>query len=176
MTLEDNAKPVRKAPRWMKITLVVSLALNLLVFGAIGSRVAFGPQHHGQRSLGSPGMMLVEGRRMLRKLPPERRKALRGIVRSHRGELRTHRQAIAKARAQMALQLDAGKLDVDALKAAMLRVRKAESNGYETVERLREEFILALTPEERRKFSKRLLRHYSRYKKPNHRPWWRFQP
>ncbi len=176
MTLDDNVKPVRKAPRWMKIVLVVSLALNLLIFGAIGARIVFAPQHHAQRSLGSPGMMLVEARRMLRKLPPERRRELRGIVRSHRGELRSHRQAIAKARAQMALQLDAEKTDMAALKEAMLKVRAAESRGYEMVARLRKEFILALNPEERREFSTRLLRHYNRYKDKKHRSWWRFRP
>ena len=88
MSKKKKTAKVRKAPRWMKITLVLSLALNLLIFGAIGARFAFGPPHGAARGLGAPGVMLMESRRIMRKLPPERRRALRVIIGKHRMELR----------------------------------------------------------------------------------------
>jgi len=162
MNLESPTGPVRKAPGWMKVLLVVSLALNLLIFGAIGARFAFGPAFGPLRGLGAPGVMLMEGRRMMRKLPPERRQALRAIIGMHRMELRKHRQKIAQARARLARQLAQDKLDMASYKAELVKMQQAETEGYEMVMRMRENFLRALTRAERQMFAKGLLKHKNR--------------
>lgn len=76
-----------KSPRWMKITLAVSLCLNLLVLGAIsGAFLSGGPQKH--RSV--VGKDPVRG--IYRALPKDVRKTLRQNTRV-KGASRKERQA-----------------------------------------------------------------------------------
>jgi uncharacterized membrane protein len=171
MSVENQAEPARKAPRWMKVILVISLALNLLIFGAIGARFAFGPAFGPSRGLGAPGVMLMEGRRMMRKLPPQRRRALREIFRMHRMELREHRRKIAKARASLARQMAQDKLDMAAYKAELVKMQQAEAQGYETVMRMRGDFLNALTKAERQMFARNLLKHKDRRPRPRRAFW-----
>ena len=159
MSIETPAPPARKAPRWMKVLLVISLALNLLVFGAIGARLVFGPAFGPPRGLGAPGVMFMEGRRMMRNLPPERRQALRSIIGMHRMELRKHRQKIARARARLARQLAQDKLDMASYKAELVKMQQAETEGYEMVMRMRADFLNAMNKSERQRFARGLLAH-----------------
>jgi len=159
MSQERQDKPVRKAPRWMKVTMVLSLALNLLIFGAIGARFAFGPPLGSPRGLGAPGVMFMEGRRMMRNLSPERRQALRSTIGMHKMEMRRHRDKIARARARLAQELAQDKLDIASFKAEMVKMKLAETQGYEAVMRMRENFLRALNKQERQMFARGLLRH-----------------
>ena len=75
----DPAGPVkRKAPRWMKIVLVLSLMLNVVGIGAVGAR-AWMIHKHGH---GGPSMHALGLHSFLRKLPRERRHELREKFRS----------------------------------------------------------------------------------------------
>ena len=84
--MNGNGAVKRKAPRWMKIVLVISLMLNGLAIGAIGARAWKVHKHgHGYHAMHALGV-----HSFLRQLPRERRKELRKKFRQVRGELREH--------------------------------------------------------------------------------------
>jgi len=75
-----------KSPRWMKITLAISLCLNLIVLGAVaGAFLSGGPQKH-RKIVGSDPV-----RGIYRSLPKEVRKSLRQNTRV-KGASRKERQ------------------------------------------------------------------------------------
>lgn len=96
MTRPDTGPPHphRRAPRWMRIALFASLALNLLIAGVIaGALLRHGPDRHGDRRplLGDLGLgPFVEA------LPLRQRVALgRGIARES-GAFRENREDLRR--------------------------------------------------------------------------------
>jgi len=66
----DTAKP--RTPLWLRLTLLGSLALNLLVIGAVAGAFVFGgPEHRALRDRGDPVPVFI------RALDPTDRRALR---------------------------------------------------------------------------------------------------
>ncbi|MEX0969858.1 MAG: periplasmic heavy metal sensor [Paracoccaceae bacterium] len=75
----DISLPRKTAPRWMKITLVLSLAANLAVVGLVAGFALHGPIWRPDRD----GMAAL-----MRGLPPEHMRALRSELRGHGDRLR----------------------------------------------------------------------------------------
>ncbi len=165
-------KTQRATGRWMTPLLVVSLALNFLVAGAVGAMVY---NHYAARgglgpppgaggaarrmrlsAMGRPGVMLLASWRMLRELPPERRKALRGLVTERRASIREAYEEVARARDELARILSADTLDKAAYEAAIGRLRRADARAREKVVDLADAFIRALTPAERKLYARRM--------------------
>lgn len=89
-----------RAPRWMKILLGVSLAMNVLVLaGAAGIAIRHGPR-------GESGFR--EMRYLERMMPEDRRDEARAIIDAHREEMRASfdRQHEARTRAGEAFKAD----------------------------------------------------------------------
>ncbi|SHH93533.1 periplasmic heavy metal sensor [Marivita hallyeonensis] len=64
--------PTRPAPLWMRVTLVVSLALNVLIIGVVaGFILSGGPDKHTDRDVRDVGTLFT------RALAPEDRRAVR---------------------------------------------------------------------------------------------------
>ena len=169
--MSDTTTPTikRKSPRWMKVLLVISISLNLLIVGAIGSRMYFGPPHftvagkHGQ--LARPDAMRRAGLHMMWKLPREKRREIHQLVRNHRAEIQPQLQALAQARTQFAntLKTDYTPQQLDAALAKMYAAQNTvEQKSNELIVR----FIDRLTPQERKQYAEILLA-------PTHRRWFK---
>ena len=176
--MTDSAQP-KKRRGWLLPLLLVSLAFNFLILGAVGSmivrhyldRKAWGI-HDARRmdaswkrhaTLGRPGRMLRASRRLLRELPEERRKALSALVRKHGRTIREAYVKVGEARARLAALIAAEPFDEGAYAAAMKELRKADAAARMKVLDLADAFLRALTPQERRRYAE-LLRDASRYR------------
>ncbi len=149
----DSAAPKRKAPRWMKILLIVSLMLNLAMVGAIGARAwkihRQGPGFSAMHALGVHAF--------LRKLPRERRHELREKFRQVRGELRTHGYSLTEPLRGFANALAAADYDRSKVEQAVRRFRASHEERAATRERYILELVDSLTAEERRMLGRKIL-------------------
>jgi len=143
--------------RW-KWLLIASLAVNLLVIGAIaGARFHGHRGWRGERSSEEFGLIGYA-----RHLPAERRKLIRKIVAAEKGAIAAARAEVYKARQEAAAVLVEEPFSTEKLKAAVGRISDAEAKlkaaGLAAFLNAAEQF----TPEER----KSLLEHWKR-----RRPW-----
>lgn len=158
----DHAHEVkRKAPRWMKILLVVSLMLNVVGVGAVGARAwmihKHGPGAHGLHALGVYSF--------LRKLPRERRKELRAMFKDMRGELRRQGHTIAIPLKEMANALIAPEFDRKRIEGALATLHASHESRASAREKFVLSFVDALTPEERKLLGSKILRRIERREK-----------
>jgi uncharacterized membrane protein len=105
----------RHAPRWMKILLAVSLALNFLVLGVVLGAVAFGGLRDGSRDADRANLSTL----LLRALPEADQRALRRALRGDREEMRASRQEARAARSDMVVALRQDPFDETAFAAAL---------------------------------------------------------
>ncbi len=176
--MTDSARPKQRRG-WLLPLLLVSLAFNFLIIGAVGSMVA---RHYLDRkvwgihdarrtdvgwkrhaALGRPGRMLRASRQLLRELPEERRKALSALVRRHGRAIREAYAKVGEARARLATVITTEPFDEKAYDAAMKKLREADAAARMKVLDLADAFLRALTPQERRRYAE-LLRDASRYR------------
>ena len=146
-TAPDPVPVARTRWHWWRIVLIVSLALNLLVGGAVVSR--FFMHEHMQRFGGISNVQLIP-RHFLSDLPRERRAELLTVFRGHAAKIRAERQASRAAAAKLADVLEAEPYD-----EAKLRVVAAEfgDTGNRVIAQgidAAMELIAKLTPEERK--------------------------
>lgn len=162
MSVETPVDPApegkRKAPRWMKILLVVSLMLNVVGIGAVGARAwmihKHGPAAHGLHALGVYSF--------LRKLPGERRKELRAMFKDMRGELRRQGHTIVTPLKEMANALIASEFDRKRIESALATLHASHESRAATREKFVLSFVDALTPEERMILGSKILRRIER--------------
>ncbi len=165
----------RRCSRWPVALLVLSLAVNLLVLGAVGTMAYFhfrGPawMTHGEwrgkmnaqtlqrAALGRPGLMVRALWRTLRTLPEERRRALRPLLREHRQAIRQAYAEVGRLRLALAELLETAPAD-EARRQTLLRdLERAESQTRRHIVLLIGTFLENLTPEERRLFAEKLRR------------------
>lgn len=111
-------------PRWLKWTLMASLAFNLLIIGsAIGHRVM---GHHGYGRGSERGSEIgVMG--YVRKLDTERRAVITKAIKAEKPDLKALREDIRKARIEAGEVLVAVPFDKEKVRAAMARISDAEA-------------------------------------------------
>jgi len=123
------APPRAKLSRWVKAVLVVSVALNLLVLGAIGSH--FFKWGRGDRFL--PGDDWAQSRNFIRAIPNNRRQEIFAEIQTQREDLRKARRAVSQARIRAGKALREGQNEdyqkafkdlADAEADALLQFRK----------------------------------------------------
>lgn len=151
----DPGTAPTRSPLWMRVTLVVSLALNLLVIGIVAGAVATRDgRNDGQRTLGAardlgPVPFIVA-------LEPEDR---RGLARSLRGEASSLRQNREELRTRFEALLSALRADpFDAVAVAGLlgEQRAVGARRQEIGERLLLDHLAAMSLDERRAYADRL--------------------
>lgn len=122
MSGDDTSKSAvrRRSPRWVRILLVVSLAINLLVVGAIVGSFA----HSGGGWSGPWGRW--QSYRIIHNLPADRRARVHEIWRSYRQKLRPKRAALKQAWGDVMKRLGEEPLDQKGVEAALERATKAE--------------------------------------------------
>jgi uncharacterized membrane protein len=165
---ETSTPPAAIQPsRGLRWLLVVSLALNLLVAGAVLALWIKGPPRHGPHGPTQTAFGLL---RFSDELPPERREAVRRHLRESRPELRALRGDLRTARSKAvdALQspsftLEEMKTALDAISAADGRLRDA---GASTLLKA----IGELTAEERDKLAQAWKRRLDREQRRKGKP------
>jgi uncharacterized membrane protein len=152
-----------RAPRWMRITLIVSLAINLLIVGAmVGKKLT---HKHRRPSFGSSRSLDLGIYSFSRSLPAERRTVIRKALRPERANLKPLRKQLKDARLEAADVLGAEPFDLEALKAVVEKITKAQANYRGAGAAMFLKTVTELTPEERLALSKRWKRIGRRHKR-----------
>jgi uncharacterized membrane protein len=139
---------VRSAPRWLLVTLLASLALNLVVIGVVGGAMwRFRDHRHVAGNAITPNLLGYAST-----LPPERRRALWAITAEERGRVRPFRREIRMAREETIKAFIAEPFDKQRFLAAQERQAETEHQAREAVRHLYAKLAEALTAEERRAF------------------------
>jgi uncharacterized membrane protein len=135
------------------VALVVSLALNCLLIGAIAAR--WYTHERMERFSGASYTQLVP-RRFLGQLSAERRRELMAIMGSHRKEFRDGRAALGKAALTLSEALSREPYDKAAVDAAIDGFGSEAAGLIEQGSKVAREIIAVLSPEERRRLAQRI--------------------
>jgi uncharacterized membrane protein len=146
----EAASEAQRSPRWIKIALVASLALNLLILGTIGGSIW--ASRHGPAVTGRSGGPHMLG--FTRTLPYERRFEIWKVTRHELRALRPLRKDVRRARAQARAVLMAQPFDKQKFAEAQTRVFEAEMTFRREAQVLFVAIAAVLTPEERAAFAK----------------------
>lgn len=149
-TSTHSPEPRRGAPRWMKVVLVLSLALNLLVIGAIIGAVTSGAgKWRGAHGPGAAGALT-------KALSEEDRRAIkRQMVREFMPQ-REARQAHRATMATLLEQLRAPEFDAAAVSASMTQIGAHFQTRFDTGQMLLVERLSAMSAAERAAYADRL--------------------
>ena len=153
----QSSKTPAKGWRWGRITLIVSLALNLLFVGAIGGSMWAmwagywgGPRHHA-----FAGAI----RHLMQELPAERRQVARDVLKRHRAEIRPLRREVRKSRRAAARIMRQDPFDEAAFRAALGDMQKSELKIRTAIGEIAVDLAKTLTQDERRELLRGLARH-----------------
>jgi uncharacterized membrane protein len=149
----------RRAPRWMWIVLVLSLALNLLVAGAAAGALWHVRDYHRAPHRGLDGMS-----RYLASLPADRREEIAALLEDDRAKSRSLRRLAREKRREAARAFEAEPFDAVRLEAAARDASEARIALWRQREVLLSKLAGKLTAEERRAYLKSLRdrRHHGR--------------
>jgi uncharacterized membrane protein len=150
--IPPTATAERRAPRWMWILLVMSIAFNLLVLGmAAAAFVHFRMGHGGPVS---------KTTRFIETLPSERQTKLRAIFDERRSRFRPLRRELRQARRRARDAFVAEPYDRDLLVSAYADAAKARMALTKARQAWFENLAQLMTLEERQKYLK--MRHRRR--------------
>ena len=151
--MTENQTPVPKStPRWLKLTLILSLAANLGVAGVIGGAALRAPNLQ-RNTIEAP-----EGVAMLaRAMPLAHQRELRETLRTGRDNLRPDRQELRLLRDRFIAALKAEPFDIDDVNSVFADQRemlsKLTAAGHDAVI----EQIETMNSQDREAYIKRLL-------------------
>ncbi|HXF53372.1 MAG TPA: periplasmic heavy metal sensor [Hyphomicrobiaceae bacterium] len=134
-----------RAPRWMWVALIASLAVNCLVLGIVFRSV----WHIGQVQALSGDRGPAGFSSFLASLPPERSSELRRIYEADRPELRSLRGKLRDLRGEIIETLRADPLDAERLKVAQSRLLDTEIEMRRIIHRSLAQVAARMTAEER---------------------------
>jgi len=155
------APPRAPAMRWWMALLVVSLALNLVVAGALAVRF-FAPQHF-EHFTGSGFSPLIP-RKFLTDLPADRRKQLGDLLRQNRGEFHNDFADIRKFAGQLADALQHDPYDEKPVMDAIDGYEKVANGMVGRGSQVTMDVIRKLTPDERAVLAGRIRERVGRRK------------
>ena len=141
--MTDAAPVAGSSYRKLRYALMASLALNVLVIGAVAGTLCFKrPGPGGPKGSGLLGFAHT--------LPRERSDMIRQKFADSRSQMETLRQAIGDARAGVRTILTAEPFDQAKLNAALDGVVQAENNEHRAKVTMFGETVGQLTPDERK--------------------------
>jgi uncharacterized membrane protein len=147
MSDDSTISMPKKGLRWWKALLVASLALNLLIGGAVATRLMI--KDRPDRITGANYTQLIP-RSFFAEMPRERRRELLDILKKYRDEFRTGREASKQIAVKLADAIDVEPYDIE--KAKLVVKEFADQNG-KLVSRGGDaviDVLAVLTPEERK--------------------------
>jgi uncharacterized membrane protein len=155
-----DMKPTSRS-KWWKALLVVSLALNLLIGGAVVTRMV--TQGGPDRMMGASYTQLIP-RRFFAEMPRDRRRVLLDILKNYRDDFRNDRDASAQVAMKLADAIVGEPYDVE--KAKLVVNEFAEQNGKLASRGGAAvlDILAVLTPDERQSLAK-VIRERSARKK-----------
>jgi len=149
--LTPPAPAAAAGPRWLKIGFFLSVAVNLLILGAVAGTM-IGMRHGPPRYTGGRGEDFgLMG--ITRTMPAERRKEFRKEIAADRRELHPLMDEAREARRAAADKLAADPFDRAALEAAIANVTEKERTLRNTALQSFLTRVEALTPDERRQLA-----------------------
>jgi uncharacterized membrane protein len=161
MTVDSVAAVSKPPSKWWKALLIGSLALNLLIGGAVVTRFV---THGGpDRFVGASYTQLIP-RRFIVELPRDRKRVLLDILKNYRDDFRNDRDVSAQVAIKLADAIVGEPYDVE--KAKLVVNEFAEQNG-KLVSRGGAavlDILAVLTPDERQSLAK-VIRERSTKKK-----------
>ena len=134
-------------PHWTMFLLVASLAINLLIAGAIGMRY-FSPERMERWSGASFTQLLP--RRFLSDLPEDRRREFLDLLKSRRDAFRQSRQEMTAAAQRFADALEREPYDKAQADAAVDDFTKLSAGLVDSGTVVTRQVVEKLTPEERK--------------------------
>jgi uncharacterized membrane protein len=148
----------------MKVALVTSVALNLLILGAIGGSLwAF--RHHRPWLAYAMNVHLLG---FAATLPQERRAAIWEATREARRAMRPFRHEVREARAEARALLAAEPFDKEKFAQAQARLLDAEMRVRREAHKLYVDVASLMTPQERQAFTQ-----WQPRREEMRRRWWR---
>jgi len=144
-------------PRWLRILLVLSLALNLAVASLLVGFWLRGPVPPSGGTLGLDGF-----RSVFRAMAPEDQTALRQDLRTRRPEMRSARRELGRIRAEIHALLGSDAYSGQALAALLARQAEITGTLSATAQSALVTRIDAMPPERRKRFAARLEEHAKR--------------
>lgn len=145
----ETPAPRARTPRWIIVALVVSLALNLLIIGALAGALL--------RFTGAGRLMAQPGNNALgfiASLPPERRRELVSRLTEPPQQVMMLRREMRQAARARAEAIAAEPFDRQRLVAAQQRFIEAETRLRTRLGEIMVEAAQNMTPDERRRFSR----------------------
>ena len=144
--MTDATQPSRVSPRTLRWALIASLALNVLIIGAVVGSMCFvrygGPRHKGMK-----GSALYH---VSRTLPRERSDFIRQKIADAQPGMETVRKGVRDGRAGVRDVLASDTFDQAKLDAALDALVQAQTNEARARTTLFGSTVGQLTPEERR--------------------------
>lgn len=142
-------------PSSARIWLVLSLALNLFMAGAIASYLFVGRDHGHHRGAPWRGHSLHP--RVLRKLLPEQdQPVLDAILQAHRPRIRERVKALRDARGAVAQAMRAEPFERRQLEAALTGLRSRETEMAEAAQAMALELAARVSPEGRARLAEQM--------------------
>ncbi len=159
MTQTENSSPAaRRAPRWMKIVLGVSLAFNVLIIAAVGGLAIRHGGPHG-------GAGFRDLRSFARFAPEEHRDEARAVLERHQEDYRAGRQRIRDARQEAADIFKADPYNEEALESALSEIRAASGDIQALAHGAMVEIGAGMTAEQRAEVIEKLGKRSRRWRK-----------
>lgn len=158
----------KKGPRWMRLLLAVSLAINLLVAGLVlGAVLRAGGLHGAERAEGPPPSLRSLGLTpFYMALDPEDRHKLRDEARARSGSFRESREALRARFAAMLAALKAEPFDAGALRDIARQQREAGMRWQALGDDILMARIAAMSPAERAAYADRLEKSFRHAPRP----------
>ena len=149
----EPAPARRRAPLWMRVLLLASLALNLLVVGIVAGAIASRRAPDGVAIPRDPASALY-----FRALPHDHRDAFEAGMRREAERFRVDREALRAEVAATLAALRADPFDPAALAERIAAQRRGVAGRTAAGDRLLVERVAVMTPEERQAYADRLER------------------
>jgi len=143
--------PASGAPRWMKVLLAVSLALNLGVLGLVGGAALRGAGDRGRADVRDIGFGPFSDA-----LSPQDRQELRRAFLRDGGNPRAMRQMMRNEVGTLLQVLRTEPLQETALRAAFSQFQQRGQERLDLGQRLLADRIIAMSPQDRARFADRL--------------------
>ena len=151
---ENSAPVIKSTPRWMKITLVLSLAANLGIAGMIGGAALQGPKP-ARSNLSAPESITM----LARAMPPKYQRALRETWQNRRQEVHNEQRQTGFLRNRLVTALRAEPYDLEAVRAVFADQNLMLSNLTLANQEAIVEQIDLMSPRDRQLYIRRLLEH-----------------
>ncbi len=152
------AAPYRFRSGWLSAILVVSLAFNLFVIGAVAAHHIWDRHHeHDVGRINGPGFAQLLPRRFFAQLSDSRRDELLTLMRQHRDEFRQDRTQLRRAARAVADALGAEHFDQAKLDQALQAFADTGHTLIDMGSNVARDVVSRLTPAERKMLAEQVV-------------------